>query len=212
MITDSPALIHIVRSARRYRPLGALAFTLMLMQIGEPCLDAAQDKPAGGDRSSPAAPAGPAEPLRRPGTNAPAAGPGRPAITLDQAVERLARTNLTLAARWLEVVQARDDLIRAGQRPNSLLFLGGGNEGIVQLQPFEFAPKLWARSLSAHAAVWVIEAQYRDAVRRSTAELYTAYVDMQEAGIQTRYARVSIARFESLLDRTETPRPDWPDQ
>ena len=138
--------------------------------------------------------------LNRP--NAPSRPPTLP-LTLDQALSRLQRETSTLAAQWLEIPQARADTITAGQRANSLLFIGGGKEGPVRLRPLDFPPKHWARALAAGLAAHVLEAQYRDAVRTRTADLYTAYVDVQEAQEQARFARASLERLEPMMKRAK---------
>jgi outer membrane protein TolC len=163
----------------------------------------AQDNRARQDRGSPAALPRLAESPQRAGPNAPAGGEPHYRLTLDQAVDRLERANLTLAAMRLEVVQARADVVIAGQRPNSLRFIGGGQEGLVRLRMLDIPPKLWIRALAAHLAARVTEAQYRDAVRTQTANLYTAYVDVQEAQEQTQFARASLTGFEHLVSMTK---------
>jgi outer membrane protein, heavy metal efflux system len=135
----------------------------------------------------------------RPNPNAPAPGGSQERLSLDQAVGRLERDNLRLAAMWLEVVQARADILTAGQRPNSLLLIGGGKDGAVRLRSLEIPLKPWARALAARLAARVTEAQYGNAVRNRTADLYSEYVDVQEARVQMRYARKHVEGVEQVL-------------
>jgi cobalt-zinc-cadmium efflux system outer membrane protein len=124
-------------------------------------------------------------------------------LTLDQAVARMERENLTLAAMWLEVPQARADVLSARQQPNSLLLISNGKDGPVRLRPLELIPKRWARAFAAGLAARVTEAQYRDAVRTRTADLYAAYVDVQEAQMQAQFARASLGGVEELTNVTK---------
>jgi cobalt-zinc-cadmium efflux system outer membrane protein len=124
-------------------------------------------------------------------------------LTLDQAVYFLERENLTLAALRMEGPQARADVLTAGQRPNSFLFVVGGKDGPVRLRPLDVPPKRWARALIARLAARVTEAQYRDAVRTQTANLYTAYVGAQEAQLEARFARAYLTGLERLTEVTK---------
>jgi outer membrane protein TolC len=151
----------------------------------------AQEPPAGQNRFGALEIPGPNEDRRRPGVEA---------LTLAAAVDRLERENLTLAAQRLEVVQAHDDVIAARQRANSLFFIFADGARL-RLRPWEFSPKRWVRSLSAIVAARVTEALYRDAVRTRTAELYSAYVDLQAAQSEAAFARATLRRCEVLLDK-----------
>ncbi len=175
----------------------ALLFALLMTHTALPVsLGQAQVSRTGQDRGLPVAQPRHLEPAQAAGPDAPIpVGPAE-GLTLDQAVDRLERENLTLAAMWLEVPQARADILAAEQKPKSLLFIGGGKDGLVRLRPLDFAPKRWARALAARLAAQVIEAQYSDAVRTQTANLYTAYVDVQEAKEQARFARTALRGVE----------------
>ena len=50
----------------------------------------------------------------------------------------------------------------------------------------------------------VIEAQYDDAVRTRIDGLYTAFVDVQEARTQARFANVALRGMQDLVRLTET--------
>jgi outer membrane protein, heavy metal efflux system len=186
-----------LRSLHRFVLISAIAPAALLAQSVR-----AEDGAAEQSRAAAVVPAQPVEAPQRPG-DAVAEGAGAgDRLTLSAAVDRLERANLTLTAQWLEVVQARDDVIAAGQRPNTVLLIQA-NGAQMRLRPWEFAPKLWMRGLTAGLAARVIEAQYRNAVRTRTAELCTAFVDLQEAQMQVRLARASVTSYESLLDVTK---------
>ena len=201
MMTDHNACL-VLRFGGIERTFLAVLFALMVtltalpVSIGQP-----QDNRARQDRGSSVAQAPSPKPMPRSGPDAPA--PGNPRLTLDQAVDRLEQKNQALAAMWLEVLQTRTDILTAGQRPDCLLFIGGGKDGPLRLWALDLPLKLWARAISAHLAARVTEAQYRDAVRTRTADLYTAYVDVQEAHMQARVARSSVTGFEQLKKATE---------
>ena len=155
-----------------------VTLTALPVSIGQP-----QDNRARQDRGSSVARPPSPKPVPRFGPDAPA--PGNPRLTLDQAVERLKQKNQALAAMWLEVLQTRTDILSARQQPDSLVFIGGGKDGPVRLRPLDLLVKPWARALSAHLAARVTEAQYRDAVRTRIADLFTAYVDVQQANARS---------------------------
>ncbi len=203
MMTNDNAstVLHIGGIGRTFlTPILALMVTLTALPVSVGRAQHDQPRP---DRGSSLAQPRPADPLQRPDGDAPA--PGGPAVrlTLDQAVDRLERENLALAAMRLEVLQARADILSAGQRPNSLLFIGGGKDGPVRLRLLDVPPKPWVRALAACVAVRVTEAQYRDAVRTRTASLYTTYVDVQEAQVQARFARRSVTGVDQLMKTTK---------
>jgi outer membrane protein, heavy metal efflux system len=196
-LTSSVWFSRPLRPLHRFVLISAIAPAALLAQTVR-----AEDGAAEQSRAAAAVPAQPVEAPQRPG-DAVAEGAGAgDRLTLSAAVDRLERANLTLAAQWLEVVQARDDVIAAGQRPNTVLLIQA-NGAQMRLRPWEFAPKLWMRGLTAGLAARVTEAQYRNAVRTRTAELYTAFVDLQEAQMQVRLARASVTGYESLLDVTK---------
>ncbi len=181
-------------------PLFALLIVLTVLPIS---VEGAQDNQARQNRGALADQARQPVPLQRLG---PLAAPSE-GLTLDRAVERMERKNLDLAAMWLEVPQARADIVSAWQQPNSVFFIGSGREGLVRLRPLGAVPKRWARALAASLAAQVIEAQYHDAVRTHTADLYTAYVDVLEAQVQARLTRASLTSLEELAKVTKGRLP-----
>jgi cobalt-zinc-cadmium efflux system outer membrane protein len=99
----------------------------------------------------------------------------------------------------LEIPQATADILAAGQRPNSFRFVVGGRDGPVLLRPLDLPPKRWARVLVARLAARAIEAQYRDAVRIQTGNLYTAYIDAQMAQMKVRIARANLTGIKRIM-------------
>jgi cobalt-zinc-cadmium efflux system outer membrane protein len=147
--------------------------------------------PAQPPESAPLPPAGPGD--------APEPGQSR-GMTLDQALQRLERSNLRLAAQRLEIPQARADVVTAGQHARSYVSIGGNaGPGAVRLRPVADGPKRWARVLAARLAAQVVEAQYEDAVRNQTGSLYTAFVDVQQDQQHTSYARAAVKGAEWLV-------------
>jgi outer membrane protein TolC len=194
----------VVRFAGIGRTLLAFLFVLTMSHTALPVSVArAQDNRTRQDRDPSVAQPRPPEQVVRPNPDAPGPGGSPERLSLDQAVDRLERDNLALAAMWLEVLQARADITTAGQRPNSLVLIGGGKDGPVRLRSLKVPLKVWARALAARLAAWVTEAEYRDAVRTRTADLYAAYVDVQEARLQMRYARKHVEGVEHLLKLTK---------
>ncbi len=192
------------RVGRKARGFLAPLFALMISQTVLPVsVGRAQDNQTPQARDASAVQARQPEPPQVPAASAPAPGGPSEVLTLDQAVERLERKNLALAAMWLEVAQARADILTARQRPNSVLYIGGGKDRPSRTRPLEVVPKCWARALAASLAARVTEAQYQDSVRTRTADLYTAFVDVQEAKSQARYARRSLAGAEDLTKLTK---------
>ena len=136
--------------------------------------------------------------------------PGPPdGLTLDQAIDRLARENLDLRAQAHEIPQARADELTASLRANPVFYAdaqlvpygqytrnrpGGQTQYDVNISyPLDLSRKRQARTASAARATRVIEAQYQDAVRKSIDNLYSGYVDLLQA-------RRSIAFAEAGLD------------
>ena len=126
-------------------------------------------------------------------------------LTLDQAIDRLARENLVLRAQHLEIPQAEADITAAWHRSPTLLFTGNRNAGPVdyRIEPLQVVPKRWARALVARRAKAVLEAQYQDSVRLQTANLSTAYVNLQAAQKRVQFANVYFRSVEGLFKTTK---------
>jgi cobalt-zinc-cadmium efflux system outer membrane protein len=142
-------------------------------------------------------------------------------LTLDACIERLVRFNPDLRAKAYELPQARADVITAGLRGNPFYFLsagnypyapysptrpGGTNYNVTVVQPFDVNHKRPARTEAALAAVNVLEAQYKNAVRLAIDELYMAFVDVVVARETIRYAEASLAGASKRLETAEVQR------
>lgn len=155
-------------------------------------------RPAPAGHPTPAAPQAPPAPVER---QVPSSPPD-PAMTLDQAVDRLLRENLELRACHDEIAMAEADVEAAGQPPRPSLFISVGMDGIgatMARAPALF-PRAWAETMVARAARRVVEAQYQNAVRIKLDELYGAFVDIQVAQNRREFARRMLQGVEQLLE------------
>ncbi len=184
---------ELVRAGRWIAPLLALALTVLPNPVTRASTDALLPPHDATKAAPPEPPPG--------GVAVDDQGKG---LTLDEAVERLKRDNLTLRALELEVPQARADITSAAQQPNSLFLVGDGRTSprFARLQPLDLIPKRWARVLTARLAARVTAAQYRDAVRLQTDSLYTVFVNVQATRQQVRFARANHDGVEKLLEIT----------
>lgn len=143
-------------------------------------------------------------------------GPPR-GMTLDQAIDRLLRESPELRSMRYEIPQARADVLTAGLRANPLYFLSASNVpyqsyspqryGAVEytptfVQPFDVNDKRGARVEAASKALYVLEAQFQNAVRLAVDELYRAYTDVIVARETLHYAEVSLAGAKALFEAT----------
>ena len=141
-------------------------------------------------------------------------------LTLDMAIERLVRENISLRSRFLEIPKAQADLLTAGLRANPIFFAdaqqvpygsfsnrrpGGQTQYDVNItHPLDVNHKRRARTEAAFRAKRVLEAQYQDAVRLEVDNLYTAFVDVLAARETLRYARTSAKGLTDVLNKTRT--------
>lgn len=140
-------------------------------------------------------------------------------LTLDAAIERLIRENLTLRSQFLEIPQAQADVLTASLRANPILYAdaqlipyggysqkrsGGPTQYDINIShPLDLSGKRRARTAVACKAKKVLEAQYQDAVRLQIDNLYTAYVDVLAARETVRFARASIGGLNEVLALTQ---------
>lgn len=140
-------------------------------------------------------------------------------LTLDVAIERLVRENLSLRAQSLEIPQARADVLTASLRANPLLYAdsqlipfgqfsrqrpGGPLQYDVNITyPLDVTRKRLARTDVAIRAVKVLEAQYQDAVRTQIDVLYTAYVNALAGREAARLARTSLQGWDQVVAVTQ---------
>jgi cobalt-zinc-cadmium efflux system outer membrane protein len=136
-------------------------------------------------------------------------------LTLDQAIERLKSQNLDLRAKYLEIPQARADILTASLRANPIFFADAqlvpyGSDSIRRpdgptqydvnvSHPIDFSHKRWARMALAARALEVMEAQYQNEVRLAILNLYNAFVDVLAARETVRYLQTSIKGLEEVL-------------
>jgi cobalt-zinc-cadmium efflux system outer membrane protein len=123
---------------------------------------------------------------------------------LDQAVERFLKENLELRAMRDEVLMAQADIEAAGQPPQAYRLITVGTNGIKtwHIQPRSPILKPWIQILVARTIERAREAQYQDAVRLRVDELYTAYLDVDEAQVWERYGKAALQGSERLLQFT----------
>lgn len=140
-------------------------------------------------------------------------------LTLDAAIDRLLRDNLTLRAESWQIPQARADVLTAGLRANPVLFAdaqlvpygrygrdrpGGQVQYDVNIaHPIDYSAKRLARIDAAEHEVAVVEAQFRDAVRIQIDNLYTAFVNVIAARETVRYAKASVVGLEQVVKTNE---------
>ncbi len=140
-------------------------------------------------------------------------------LTLDQAIDLVIRNNPDLRAKFMEIPQARADILTASLRANPILYAdtqlipyGSFNErrpgGPTQYDlnishPIDYSRKRLARIDYARRASRVTEALYQDAVRLEIGNCYTAFVDVLAARQTVRYARASVAGLDRLMRATE---------
>jgi cobalt-zinc-cadmium efflux system outer membrane protein len=127
-------------------------------------------------------------------------------LTLDQAVDRLLKDNLELRAMRDEIRMAEADVEAAGQPPLAELWIRRGKDGITTrtIQLRELLPRSWIEIPVARAAHRVMEAQYDDAVRSRTDDLYTAFVDVEEAEMRISQAKARLQGMQTLASRVQT--------
>jgi cobalt-zinc-cadmium efflux system outer membrane protein len=140
-------------------------------------------------------------------------------LTLDQAIDLLIHSNLDLQSKFMEIPQARADVLTASLRSNPILYAdsqlvpygsfnnrrpGGPTQYDLNIShPIDYAHKRRFRIDYAERALKVTEAQYQDAVRIEINNLYTAFVEVLAARQTLRYASASVKGLQELLRVTE---------
>jgi outer membrane protein, heavy metal efflux system len=121
-------------------------------------------------------------------------------LTLEDAVLRFLADNLELQALRDEITMAQAHVEAAGQRPQAALFFKIGANGIERTikEPWEPPFRRWIDMIQSRTIKRVMEAQYEDAVRIRTDNLYTAFVDVQAANLAVRHAKTTLRGLESL--------------
>jgi cobalt-zinc-cadmium efflux system outer membrane protein len=123
-------------------------------------------------------------------------------LTLDSAINQLVKQNYDLRTKWMEIPQARADVLTASLRANPLVFAtassipygqysaqrpGQSDYSATVIYPVDVSHKRAARTEVACEAQRVLEAQYQDAVRLAIDRLYSAYLDVITARETLRY-------------------------
>ena len=136
-------------------------------------------------------------------------------MTIDQAIELLLDRNLDLRAKFMEIPQARADVLTASLRANPIFYADsqlvpyGTNsvqkpDGPTQYDinvshPIDYSHKRRARVAYASRALKVMEAQYQNEVRLAIGNLYGAFVDVLAAREDIRALRTSIAGLDEVV-------------
>ena len=136
-------------------------------------------------------------------------------LTIDQAIELLLQRNLDLHAKFLEIPQARADVLTASLRANPIFYADsqlvpyGTNsvqkpDGPTQYDinvshPIDYSHKRRAREAYASRALKVLEAQYQNEVRLSIGTLYGAFVDVLAAREDIRALRKSLQGNDEVV-------------
>jgi cobalt-zinc-cadmium efflux system outer membrane protein len=140
-------------------------------------------------------------------------------LTLDQAIDQFVHQNLDLRSKYLELPQARADVLTASLRANPILYAdsqlvpygsfnnrrpGGPTQYDLNIShPIDYSHKRQARMTYAELALHVMENQYQDWVRLGIGSLYMAYVDVLMARRTVHYAQVNARGLEEVLKVTE---------
>ncbi len=140
-------------------------------------------------------------------------------LTLDQAIELLIKNNYDLRSKFMEIPQARADILTASLRANPIIYgdsqlvpygvfndrkPGGPNQYDVNIShPIDISHKRRARTDYFTRVFKVTEAQYQDAVRLEINNLYTAFVDVLAARQILSYTRASVEGLNVLLEKTQ---------
>ena len=127
--------------------------------------------------------------------------------------------NLDLRAKYLEIPQARADVLTASLRANPIFYADsqlvpyGTNSvrkptGPTQYDlnvshPIDYSHKRRARMAYASRALEVMEAQYQNEVRLAIANLHAAFVDVLTARAAIRYMKKSVEGWTKYVRVTE---------
>jgi outer membrane protein, heavy metal efflux system len=136
-------------------------------------------------------------------------------LTLDQSMEHYVHYNLDLRSQYLEIPQARADVLTASLRANPIFYAdtqlipygsfstrrpSGPTQYDVNIShPIDFSHKRHARTIYAEVVLRVTENQYQDVVRLGLNNVYIAYVDVLAARQTVRYSRVSVEGWDKVL-------------
>ena len=140
-------------------------------------------------------------------------------LTLEAAIDRLLRENLSLQALRYEIPMAQADVLTASLRANPIFYAdaqlvpfgrysparpGGQTQYDVNVTyPIDITQKRKKRTEVAQRAQKVNEAQLQDAVRIQIDNLYTLFVDVDATDETVRFSKAYSAAIEKLLALNE---------
>lgn len=139
-------------------------------------------------------------------------------LTIDEAIERLLKSNLELRAQEMEIAKARADVLTAGLRGNPLVYTdaslvpygnfsdsaGGPTQYDANVTlPLDINNKRQRRIEVATQAQRVTEALFQDAVRLQIDNLYTAWADVLAARATVRFLQSGIESLQAQKQATE---------
>ncbi len=152
-------------------------------------------------------------------------------LTLDTAINQLVKQNYDLRTKWMEIPQARADVLTASLRANPLIFgsvsaipygqysvqrPGQTDYSATVIYPVDVSHKRAARTEVACEAQRVLEAQYQDAVRLAIDRLYVAFLDVITARETLRFVTanrnglIKVYRLaQSQLNNQRMSQPDF---
>ncbi len=136
-------------------------------------------------------------------------------LTLEQSMADYVDRNLDLRSQYLEIPQARADVLTASLRANPIFYAdtqlvpygsfstrrpSGPTQYDVNIShPIDFSHKRHARTIYAEVVARVTENQYQDVVRLGLNNVYIAYVNVLAARQTVRYSRVSVEGWDKVL-------------
>ncbi len=139
-------------------------------------------------------------------------------MSLDDAIDRMVRENLDLRGKFMEIPQAKADILTASLRANPIFYAdaqlvpygqytnarpGGQTQYDVNISyPLDLTRKRKYRTIVACRAEKVLEAQYQDAVRQQIDNLYTAYVDVLAARSAVRFSEKGVEGLQKVYKST----------
>ena len=140
-------------------------------------------------------------------------------LTIDVAIDRLLKANISLLALKFEIPMAEADILTASLRNNPIFYAdsqlipyghysnsrpGGDLQYDVNItQPIDVWRKRKARTIVAQRARRVTEAQFQDAVRIQIDNLYTVYVDVVAARLTVKFSQKYADGLRYLLGLNE---------
>ncbi len=149
-------------------------------------------------------------------------------LTIDRAIELMIERNLDLHSKFLEIPQARADVLTASLRANPIFYADSqlvpyGSDSVKRpdgptqydvnfSHPLDISHKRQARTAYASRALKVMEAQYQNEVRLAIGNLYGAYVDVLMARAAVRYMQASLKGNDEYVRVTQGLTTKEPDQ